>query len=162
MQSMEELLKYVDATSAVMVQMATQILIGFDALAIDDLALNAGRVEGLSDVIASLARHTARGQCYLPQDIMQRHGLQTVETGRPLDLVLAELRHEATKNLGIINRQTGRIDKKALSAFWPSSLAGQYLKLTSKPSFDALKLHNGASQLSKQWCLMKKSFLERV
>jgi len=161
-QSMQELLKYVDATSVPIVQMAAQILIRFDALAIDDLALHAGRAEGLSEVIGSLARHTARGQCYLPQELMRQHGLETVESGRPLDLVLAGIRHEATKNLVALNRQSGRIDKKALSAFWPSSLAGQYLKLIAKPSFDALKLHTGASQLSKQWLLMKKSFLERV
>ena len=79
----------------------------------------------------SLPQHRARGQCYIPLDLLARRStLAHVLAGRAdaaMAVLLAELRHLAESRLGepVLPRPRSRW---RLPAFLPASLADTYLR----------------------------------
>ena len=81
----------------------------------------------------SLPQHRARGQCYIPLDLLARRGLTLahVLAGRAdaaMAVLLAELRHLAESRLGEARAAQAEVPVAALPAFLPASLADTYLR----------------------------------
>ena len=97
MASLSYLERYAAQTSSALIELAARILGDGRDPGTGDLARHAGIAYAIAGLLRALPIHAARGQLYLPADLMQRHGAQSADVfaGRAtteLRAVLAELR----------------------------------------------------------------------
>ncbi len=76
MPTMNDLEGYLGETSSVLVQMATRVLVGEAAFALADVTGPAGVAFGLCRLLCSLPDQCARGQCYVPGDLLDKYQLR--------------------------------------------------------------------------------------
>jgi phytoene synthase len=144
---------YVEKTSSALIALASRIL--------DPARENpaASRAAGIAYAIAGLLRvfpfHAARGQLYLPLDIMQRHGVEPADifAGRAtpaLAAALAEMRRIAHDHFAAY-RASGPVAPTVAPAFLPAELAPLYLQRLAKGR-DPFKLSD-LPQWRRQWAL---------
>jgi len=132
MASLAELEAYAGATAGSLIHLDALVLgAGFD----DDGAAAAGHggvAATLAAVMRGLPRHPARGQRYLPDDLVAAHGLdrQTVIAGRAtpeLAALLAELRSVAHRHLTAAEIAVARLAPAARPAYLPLAVVGPTL-----------------------------------
>ena len=157
---------YLGETSSALIQLTALVLAGADALPAAEAAGLAGVAFGIAGILRALPVHRARGQCYIPKDLLERRGLTPahVLSGRfeaAMDLVLSELRHLAAARLVEARSLGGSVPLQALAAFLPVSLTDLYLAKLARPGFNPLDKVAEVSQLRRQWRLATRAFLER-
>ena len=76
MASLGELERYALRTSSALIELAARVLNDGDDPGIGDLAGHAGTAYAVAGLLRALPIHAARGQLYLPADVMQRYGAQ--------------------------------------------------------------------------------------
>jgi 15-cis-phytoene synthase len=131
MLTVAELEDYAIKTSSALFDMAAQIL-GADAAA---AARPAGIAYAMTGVLAALPKHAARGQLYLPLQLLERHGLGpedifATRSSAPLNAAAAELRSVARRHLDAAAEILRSLPQQALPAFLPIALV--------RPSLDRL------------------------
>jgi phytoene synthase len=166
MPSMGDLEGYLGETAAALIQLAALVLAGEEALRTATVSGYAGVAMGIVGLMRSLPQARARGQCYIPRDLLARRGLTAADVlaGRDntaIAVVLAEFRHVAENRLAEARAAQAELPLAALPAFLPASLADTYLgKLTR---IGAAVLTRGADvpQWLKQLRLLRASWAER-
>jgi phytoene synthase len=160
MPSLNDLEGYLGETSGALARLGAMILDQAAALECGEAAGLAGVAYGLAQVLNNMPRSRALKQCFIPAEILQRHGLQaqnfTAPENEPALLVaLAEIRVLADKRLGELHAQARTIKEAVAPAFLHVALARPYL--AKAQSRGAAVLAQGAeiSQLRKQWALWK-------
>jgi phytoene synthase len=123
MATFAELERYAEAASAGLIALAARILEGGHGADIDALARHAGIAHATTGLLRALPAHTARGQLYVPLDVLARHGAERpdVAGGRttpPLRAALAELRRAARGHLA----QAGQLLPTAPLSIMPALL----------------------------------------
>jgi phytoene synthase len=126
-------------TSAALYALRAKIL-GVDSPETARMAEHAGIAEGLVDVMLALPRHAARRQLYLPDDLMNLHGVIAEEiflhqTSAPLKETLSHLRREAKSQLDQAMAMLADAPVSARPAFLPLAMVGKTLARleTSEP-----------------------------
>jgi 15-cis-phytoene synthase len=157
---------YLGETSSALIQLSALVLAGTDALRSADAAGYAGVALGIAGVLRTLPFHRARGQCYVPSDLLERHGLAPghVLSGRfdsAMSLVLGDLRRRAETCLADARARGPAVPLRALPAFLPVSLTDLYLARLARPGFDPLHKVAEVSQLRRQWRLATRAYLEQ-
>ena len=104
MASLADLEDYAARTSSALIELAARILMDGREADIGALAGHAGAAIAIAGLLRALPIHAARGQLYLPLELMQRYGAERsdVLAGREtteLRAVLAELRLRARQHL---------------------------------------------------------------
>lgn len=166
MPSMGDLEGYLGETAAALIQLAALVLAGEEALRTATVSGYAGVAMGIVGLMRSLPQARARGQCYIPRDLLARRGLTAADVlaGRDntaMAVVLAEFRHVAENRLAEARAAQAELPLAALPAFLPASMADTYLgKLTR---IGAAVLTRGADvpQWLKQLRLLRASWAER-
>lgn len=146
---------YLGETSSAIIQLAAMILAGREAMKAASAAGLAGVAYGITGLLRSLPIHRARGQCYVPKDLLARHGLTPADllSGRDegrLAPVIAELADLAARRIGEARAATAEIAESALPAFLPASLCDLYLRRLRKLGAQALNEPADVSQWRKQ------------
>jgi phytoene synthase len=131
MATIVDLQAYAEHTSSDLIALAAQIL-GADAEA---AAQPAGIAYGITGLIRALPFHAARGQLYIPLDLLERHNVRPHEvfSGRSssgLNAALADLRGLARRHLAAARERMLLMPREALPAFLPVALV--------RPSLDRL------------------------
>ncbi len=167
MDSLDDLLKHLTIASSAITDLASRVLIGYDALEIEFLINKAGIARGLSKAVSSLPRQAARNHCLLPSQMLHDRdtNAQEIFSGDGVTgarLVVAELCHLVSKNLQEIRQDQGILKKVVLPAFFPASLAGLLCDKIARTSDNPITSVATISQLKMQMFLMKKSFFEQV
>jgi phytoene synthase len=162
MPTLGDLEGYLGETASALIQMAALVLAGGEGAAAAEAAGLAGVAHGITGLLRSLPLHRARGQCYLPGDILARHGLNPahVLAGRSdaaMTRVLADLVGHAQDRLDEARALRATIPPAAMPAFLPVSLVDLDLKALRKPGFDALNAVAGAGQMARQWRLWRRA-----
>ena len=132
MPTLVDLEGYLGETSSALIQLAALILAGGEAASAAPAAGFAGVALGLAGLLRTLPIHRARGQVYLPQDLLERHGVTTADVlaGREtagMRAALMELCAIAESRLAEARSLAPAIGKGALTAFLPVSLTDLYL-----------------------------------
>lgn len=143
MPTLNDLEGYLGETASALILLSGFALAGPDAARAAGAAGAGGVAMGLAGLMRALAFHRARGQCYVPVDLLARHGLTPahVLAGREtpeMAAVLAELRAHALIRLGEARAALGNIPEAALPAFLPVGLVDGYLKALGKAGSSAL------------------------
>jgi phytoene synthase len=155
MPNMGDLEGYLGETSSAIIQLAAMILAGRQATALAEPAGLAGVAYGLAGLLRSLPVQRARGQCYVPKDLLAKHELTpaqwlTAENGEKTTLILAELCDHAILRLGEARAAASGGLGAALPAFLPCSLTELYIARIRRLGEAALTKPAEVSQLRRQ------------
>ncbi len=164
MLTMNDLEGYLGETSSMLMQLAARVLCGDAAYELAELSGYAGVAYGLTGLIRSLPIHCARGQCYLPLDMLARSELTPAhvlsrQRSDACDLVLSKLRHKAAARLQEARALQHKVPVAALAAYWPASIAEMHLTRMAKSNANRLKT---ASEVSQLRCQLKLLWLRRT
>jgi phytoene synthase len=137
MPSLSDLEGYLGETSSVVVQLATMILDRANAQQAAAAAGFAGVAYGLVCILRSLPFHRARGQCFVPADVLARHGLEPSHAlsgtqDHHMSETLSELRMLALRRLSEARSLRHQISSAALPAFLPLTLIEAYAAKLAK------------------------------
>src|SRR5262249_60305817 len=105
MATLADLEVYADGASASLIALAAQILAAGGEPDIGALSRHAGLAHALAGLLAAFPVHAARGQLYIPLEILARHGADRQDAKGPsatpqLLAALAELRARGRHHLG--------------------------------------------------------------
>lgn len=159
MPSLQHAEAYAAKTSGVMFSLAARILHGADVSAL--LTRHCGMACGLIDMLRQFPRHAARGQLYLPLDVLQRHGASEsvifTGTAEPeLHATLAEMRLHVRGHLTAASDLLATAPVDALPAFLPVALVRPLLKRMEQGGYDPFAAIE-VPQWRRQWALWRAS-----
>lgn len=162
MPSLGQLEGYLGETSAMLIQLAAMILDKERARSLGDISGLAGVALGITGLMRSLPLQRKRGQCYVPADLLAKHGLTPAHllSGREpeaIGKVLADLRAHAAKRLEEARALTGVLTPQVFPAYLPASLTGLYLSRLAKLGAGALTEIAEIAQWRRQWTLYRKA-----
>jgi phytoene synthase len=120
---------YCGETSSLLFRLATLILAAGDDLGGAEAAGHAGLAYAVAGLLRALPIAAARGQVFIPMDVLTRHGVSRDELiarrdGPPLRAALAAMRDLARDHL-----------RQARAAGWPPEIAAAFLPLALVPLY---------------------------
>jgi 15-cis-phytoene synthase len=130
MQTLAELEGYAGRTSSALFTFAARILSGAEP---KGTAEPVGMAYGIAALLRAFPLHAARGQLYVPVELLARHNVLTsdVLAGRSspgLNAALAELRSVARAHLAAARQRILELPQEALPAFLPAVPVGSLLR----------------------------------
>jgi phytoene synthase len=148
---------YARATTSALFALAAQLSAGEAAAA--EAAEPAGLGYALTGLLRAFPLHAARGQLYLPFDVLARHGASRddILAGRAtpeLSRAFAELRDHARRHLIELRACLASVPRAALPAFLPAALIEAYLAPMQRAGYDPFKTVEVA-QWRRQWILWR-------
>jgi len=139
MRSLADLERYAKGASAGLIALAARILAG--GIDIDALTRYAGLAHAIAGLLAAFPIHAARGQLFVPLDILARHGatrehIAARQATPQLRAALAELRAQARRHLNDAQRLLGTAPAAIMPALLPVALAGPTLARMERRGYD--------------------------
>ncbi len=150
---------YAIATSAALFRLAAGCLEATAAERLGATLDHAGIAYALTGLLRALPWHAARGQLYIPLELLDAHGAEPhlFSAGRmtpAVDAVLADMRALARRHLAAAYAGLGGAEASA-AAFLPMSLCASYLRLMEKRGFDPFTQPVQLPQWRRQWILWR-------
>lgn len=146
-------------TVSTVIQLAAMILSREHAPAAADMAGHAGCAQAIAGLLLNLPQHCARGQCYVPADILAAAG-----TSRPELLDGDAVARNAVQAMAALGREhLARFEAEAAGlvpalrpAFLPVAAVGAQL-LAIEASDDPLGRPRRVSPLRRQWLIWRRA-----
>jgi phytoene synthase len=115
---------------------------------------------GLTEIMRSLPQHARRGQCYLPRDVLARHGalVEAVASGLTspaLLQALGELRGHARRHLAAAQAGLRDVRPEARVAFLPLSLVEGRLARMERAGWEPFAPSSDLPQWRQQFALWR-------
>lgn len=156
MPGLAELEGYLGETSSAVIQLATIVLAGHASAAVAPVAGYAGIAYGICRLLSLLPLHRRRGQCYLPRDLLERHGAtpRDVIEARNVSAVgraARELANHAGLRLAEARKAAGAVPRDAFPAFLHVSLVEPYLTRLVRHAEDLGRKRIELNPLYSQW-----------
>lgn len=150
---------YAMNTSSALIDLAGRILCDGREPGIDELAGHAGVAYAIAGLLLALPVHSARGQLYLPGDLMQRYGAKAAdafagEATTPLRAVLTELRLRARQHLAAARDLLSGAPAEVPPALLPVALVRPALDRMELRSYQPLR-PTELPQWRRQWILWR-------
>lgn len=144
MPSFADLEGYAGETSSALIQLAALILADGEDPRTHEASGHAGVAYAIVGLLRALPLHAARGQCYLPKDMLARHGAApedvTAQRATPgLLACLSDLRAAARAHLNAAQTLLPAVRPEARAAFLPIAFVEPYLKRLSRPRLDPFR-----------------------
>lgn len=160
MESQEALEAYARATSSNLFRLAPMIIDREEPAHGFGAAEHSGVAYALTGLLRALPWHSARGQLYVPLDVLAKHGVERADftAGRAspgLLAALADLRALARRHLDTFDVRILGLPDRSRAAFLPASLCELYLCAMDKPDYDPFKTPVAPSQWRRQWVLWR-------
>lgn len=160
MPSLNDLEGYAGETSSSLMQLGAMVLAGGADPGTAEVAGHAGVAFAMTGLLRALPIHSARGQCYLPADMMARHGVDRADlhagkTSPGLETLLAELRARVRGHLTTVSHGIARVPGPIHAAFLPVALCEPYLGKMERKGFDPLRTIADISPLRRHWTLWR-------
>jgi len=157
--SLSYLERYAMQTSSALIEMAARILCDGRDPNVGDLARHAGIAYAIAGLLLALPVHAARGQLYLPADLMERYGAEAADAfagnaTTELRAVLAELRLRARHHLGAARGLLNDIPPELAPALLPVALVRPALDRMERRFYQPLR-PTELPQWRRQWILWR-------
>jgi phytoene synthase len=141
MATLADLEAYAEGASAGLIALAAHVLAAERPSKVDRLARHAGIAQAITGLLYALPVHVARGQLYLPAEILHRHDtgraeLSNREVTPALRAALAELRAVARHHLAAARQLIGDVPPAVLPALLPAALAHPMLERMEDARYD--------------------------
>ena len=161
-ESVGALESYTEATCANLFRLAALILDGEEVVAGLGVAGHAGIAYGVTGLLRALPWHCARGQVFVPVEILRAHGAtqDDLASGRASPAVLkalADLRALVRAHLEAFVSRLHSLPDDSRAAFLPVCLCEPYLRLMEKPGYDPFKTVIELPQWRRQLILWSAS-----
>lgn len=160
MPSLNDLEGYCGETRGALMRMAAIVLAGGRDPGGADAAGHGGAALGIARILADLPRQAARAQCFVPRDVLARHGAlpEAVAAGLmspALAAALADLRETARAHLRAAWAASGAMQGGSRAALLPMALAEPLLKRMDARGFDPFRDDAEPAQWRRQWALWR-------
>jgi phytoene synthase len=131
---------YARATSSALIELSARI-VDRDLPELSELAHHAGLGHAIAGLLQAFPAHAARGQLFLPIEILERHGVQRQDLAArqatpQLRAAFAEMRRKAREHLAQAGRLAGGIADAGLPALLPVALAHPMLDRMERQDYD--------------------------
>lgn len=125
-----------------------------------EAAGHAGCAYAFTGLLRAFPWHVVNHQCYLPRDVLERHGLEprtlfAREDGPALRAALAEMRALARDHLAKARRAVAVLPKQERLAYLPLALPELYLREMERGDYDPYKTLVEVAQWRRQWALWR-------
>ena len=155
---------YCGETASALFRLATLILADGGDPGSADAAGHAGVAFALTGLMRALPWHLARGQLFLPADLLARHGLGRDDIlarrmSGAIGAVLADLRATARRHLDAARAPIDEGPARVRTAFLPATLCPAYLRQMDRRGYDPFKTPIELPQWRRQWILWRASRL---
>jgi phytoene synthase len=162
MPRLSELEGYCGETASALFQLVALILAGGRDPESHDSAGHAGVAYAVTGLLRALPIHARRGQCYLPADVLARHGSRRDEvvTGQAtpgLRAALAEMREIARRHLDEAEAAVPDLAPSIRPAFLPLALVRPYLDALARVERAPFGHIVELPQWRRQWTLWRAS-----
>jgi 15-cis-phytoene synthase len=159
MPGLAELDAYALQTSSTLMALAMQIL-GNGETPHPCPTVPAGVAYAITGLLRALPHHAARGQVFVPDELLRRHGVdrQTLLSGRTnvgLLAALRELRGHARKQLETARERLATLPSRLVPALLPVALVRLYLDRMDQPDYDPFLTPVDIPQWRRQWALWR-------
>jgi phytoene synthase len=163
MPSRTDLEGYCGETASALIQLAGLVLDRDAALATADLAGHAGCAQAMTGILRSLPIHLARGQCYVPRDVLSAAGTSpeefVAEKGGPASRrAIQAMTALAREHLGKFREGARGLPPMLRPAYLPADLAGAYLDVLSRPPADPFKKISDVSPVRRALIMARRAF----
>lgn len=153
---------YAGETAAALIQLSAIALCRGADPGTATAAGHAGVTWALTGILRALPLHAARGQLFLPGDILARHGVDRADIFRghatpELLEALKELRAIAREHLARLRAIASDIPLEAAPAFLHAALADSYLDRMDRPGYDPFCTRVDTPQWVRQWILWRNA-----
>ena len=133
---------YLRATAGAVFRLGAQIAGAPDAA--PEVSDHAALAYGLTGLMRALPYHAAKGQIFLPAELLAKHGLHPQimldgEDNQDLRAALRDLRQQASGALDAAHLALRALPKQALAPFLPLALVAPYLKALAAPGHHPLR-----------------------
>jgi phytoene synthase len=158
MPDMPTLIAFCDATSSCLFRAAAKILSGPRA---DEAAHCGGIAYALTALLRALPLHAARGQCFVPADLLAKNGTSPADLiarrdNPALRAALAELRAFAEDHLAQARALTSCLPSATRAAFLPLAVLPLYLAPQDRRDYRPFTVPQ-VPQWRRQWRLWRES-----
>ncbi len=164
MPSLNDLEGYAGETASALLQLSAHILAAAPRPRLADACGHGGVAIALTGLMRALPVHAARGQCFLPADLLARHGASRAQVvGREatpgVQAVLADLRQRAADHLAkakaaLADPALADVVAQTAPAFLTLALVPGDLRALARAR-DPFKAVTGLSPLMRQWTLWR-------
>ena len=156
--TLDDLDNYAVMTQSALIDVAAELL-GAERSASMMLIRSAGIAYTVAGILSGLARHTARGQLYIPIEVLDRHGVKSTDifaqhVTDTLKAALAELRRHARRQLAAARGELIGAPAALLPALLPVALVGPALRPMDRRGYEPFDVPP-LSQLRRQWLLWR-------
>jgi len=165
MPSRTDLEGYCGETASALIQLAGLVLDRDAALATADLAGHAGCAQAVTGLLRSLPIHLARGQCYVPRDVLSAAGTTpgdfvAEKGGAAGKRAVAAMIALAREHFAKFEEGARALPPSLRPAYLPAALASTYLALLSKASVDPFKQITDISPLKRTLVMARRAFFD--
>jgi len=163
MPSRTDLEGYCGETASALIQLAGLVLDRDAALTTADLAGHAGCAQAITGLLRSLPIHLARGQCYVPRDILSAAGSSpeafvAEKGGAAGKRAVAAMIALAREHLTQFEAGVREMPPSLRPAYLPAALASAYLSILSVPSADPFNRISDISPLRRTIIMTRRAF----
>jgi phytoene synthase len=160
MPSLNDLEGYCGETSSALIRLAGLVLQNGADPGGSEAAGHAGVAYALTGLLRAFPWHVARGQLYLPQDILHAHGLDRAQImarrdSAALRAALAQMRSIARQHLDATRRTIDAVARPAAAALLPVALVEPYLDRMERTDYDPFTGVIELPQWRRQWRLWR-------
>jgi phytoene synthase len=153
---------YLGETTCALIHLGALILAPARAQESAEAAGLAGVAMGIADVLRALPLHRARGQCYLPREMLEHHGATTQDilSGRWTEGVaaaIAQLLRHGRKRLAEARVLAPALARELYPAFLRASLVELHLDRLEAAGNAILRQDIEVSQLRRQYTLWRSA-----
>lgn len=160
MPSRGDLEGYCGETASALIQLGAMVLAPAEARAAADLCGHAGCAQAMTGLLRLLPLHRARGQCYLPAEMLAAAGTtrEALLAGTDPDGTLratAAMEALAREHLEAFLKGAAEMPPALRPAFLPLALTGAYLDRFAADRAAALAQGVDLSPISRHWLLLR-------
>ena len=141
MRTLADFNAYARATSSALIELSARIGEAGDMPGLGEVALHAGLAYSIASLLQAFPVHAARGQLFLPSDVLERHGVERRDLAAEpasagLRAALAEMRGQARRHLQVAARLAPALPVPALPALLPVALVRPLLDRMERGDYD--------------------------
>jgi 15-cis-phytoene synthase len=160
METVGQLEAYCQATSSNLFRLIAMILTPDEPASGLGAAAHGGIAYALTGLLRAFPWHAARGQLFIPLEILKKHRLERAEiaAGQATPAVraaLADMRTLALEHLEIFLSRIEGLPDRCKPGFLPVALCEPYLRLMEKPGYEPFKAPVELPQWRRQWTLWR-------
>jgi phytoene synthase len=150
---------YAGASSSAVFELSARILGDSEMRDLRQLSLHAGLGHAIAGLLQALPVHAARGQLFVPLEILERHGggpqdIAGKHANAPLRAALAEMRGHAREHLAQAGRLATGLPVAGLPALLPVALARPMLERMERADYDPFRPPE-LPQWRRQWLIWR-------